>query len=115
MMKQRKHSIRLLFILALFAAWQPAEAQKYPVHITTQLIPPYSLHLSDYVAPGANRISCNLLLNDLTVPDYRVKLVLTIEGEGIRIQTHPTFNPPVTLYGGSPCFLQPANWLPILT
>ncbi|MCD4834576.1 MAG: fibronectin type III domain-containing protein [Bacteroidales bacterium] len=102
MTKQKITYYGLLLILGLFVSFQ-ANAQVYPVQLNTQLIPPYSLRLSDYTAPGTNRIGVNMLLTDLNEPEYYVRLELTIEGNGITIKTSPSFNPgPIILQGGVP-------------
>ncbi|MEM9981578.1 MAG: fibronectin type III domain-containing protein, partial [Bacteroidota bacterium] len=67
----------------------------------TELIPPYSLYLADYVSPASNRLAANLLLTDLSQGSRRVKLRLVIEGLGITIQTRADFlPPPITLQAG---------------
>ncbi|MDX9694678.1 MAG: fibronectin type III domain-containing protein [Bacteroidales bacterium] len=101
-MKQKLKYFIILFIVNLILAFQ-AKSQVYPVQLNTQLIPPYSLRLSDYVAPGTNRIGLNMLLTDLNELNYQVRLELTIEGNGITIKTSPLFNPqPIILDGGVP-------------
>jgi hypothetical protein len=101
-MRQTVKQFVFLLILNLILVVQ-VKAQVYPVQINTQLIPPYSLRLSDYVAPGTNRIGLNMLLTDLNEPEYYIRLELVIEGNGITIKTKPTFNPgPIILEGGIP-------------
>jgi predicted chitinase len=101
-MKQKLKYFIILLIVNLILAFQ-AKSQVYPVQLNTQLIPPYSLRLSDYVAPGTNRIGLNMLLTDLNELNYQVRLELTIEGNGITIKTSPLFNPqPIILDGGVP-------------
>lgn len=97
--------IHLIFILGSISAF----SQNYPVQVNTQLIPPYSLHLSDYVSPGTNRISSTILLNDLTVPNYQVYLKLFIEGDGIQIITSDAYRPSVDIQGGVPYFMSSAD------
>ncbi|MGE0089782.1 MAG: fibronectin type III domain-containing protein [Bacteroidales bacterium] len=101
-MKQRLKYLGILLFLNLVLALQ-VKSQVYPVQLNAQLIPPYSLRLSDYVAPGTNRVGLNMLLTDLNESGYRVRLELTIEGNGITIKTSPNFNhTPVILDGGVP-------------
>lgn len=101
-MRQTVKQFVFLFILNLILAIQ-VKAQVYPVQINSQFIPPYSLRLSDYVAPGTNRVGVNMLLTDLSEPEYYLRLELTIEGDGITIKTKPSFNPgPIILEGGIP-------------
>ncbi len=78
-------------------------AQTYPVSASTQIIPPYSTYLADYVAPGSNKLALNIFLGDINRADIQVRLRLRIEGQGIRIETKPEYLPtPMTLQGGVP-------------
>jgi hypothetical protein len=105
MTKQQLKYYLSITILSLFLSLQ-VKAQVYPVQINTQLIPPYSLRLSDYVSPGTNRVGVNILLTDVTEPEYYIRLELLIEGDGITIRTSPSFNPgPIILQGGVPEYL----------
>jgi len=56
--------------------------QPFPVQATIQVLPPYSPYLSDYVAPGQDRIRITLVLLDQKEPSLPVKLKLHIEGDG---------------------------------
>ncbi len=111
-MKKTVRYFGILLILQLMLTFQ-SKSQVYPVQLNAQLIPPYSLKLSDYVAPGTNRAGLNMILTDLNKPEYYVRLELTIEGDGITIKTSPTFNPgPVILEGGVPQFLTSSGLAP---
>jgi TANFOR domain-containing protein len=80
-----------------------SEGQVFPVQSTVQLTPPYSLYLSDYAAPGFERLRVTAFLIDATRPELNVRFRLRIEGNGIKIETKPEFlPPPVTLLGGVP-------------
>jgi len=73
------------------------------VQVTTQLARPYSLYLSDYTAPGSERITVNIFLTDVSRTDLNIRLRLRIEGQGIKIETKPEFVPPLlTVHGGAP-------------
>ncbi len=73
-------------------------AQNYPVQAFATLTPPYSLKLSDYAAPEGNRMRITLLLKDAQQPTLDVRLKLTIEGNGVKLTTNPSFHPtPITL------------------
>jgi len=88
-------------------------AQVFPVQATTQLRPPYSLFLSDYAAPGSERLALNVFLVDAGRPELNVRFRLRIEGQGIRIETKPEFLPPPTsLTGGVPLQLISADLAP---
>ncbi len=80
-----------------------SEGQVFPVQSTVQLNPPYSLYLSDYAAPGSERLLVTAFLIDATRPELNVRFRLRIEGNGIKIETKPEFlPPPVALLGGVP-------------
>ena len=83
------------------------KAQVFPVQANVSLTPPYSPYLSDYTAPGSQRLIIQLTPNDITTSDHPIKLRVTIEGVGITIRTKQNFVPqPLTLYGGgSPTIL----------
>ena len=101
-MRQTVKYFIILFILNLVLVLD-VKSQVYPVQLNMQLIPPYSLRLSDYVAPGTNRVGLNMLLTDINESGYQVRLELTIEGNGITIKTSPNYNhAPVILDGGVP-------------
>ncbi|HUW05372.1 MAG TPA: fibronectin type III domain-containing protein [Williamwhitmania sp.] len=73
-------------------------AQNFPVQAFATLTPPYSLKLSDYAAPEGNRMRITLLLKDAQQPTLDVRLRLTIEGNGVKLTTNPSFYPtPITL------------------
>ncbi|MBX9851382.1 MAG: fibronectin type III domain-containing protein, partial [Cytophagaceae bacterium] len=95
-------TVRFLVVL-LFSVLIAGKSfsQTYPVEALLSVKPPYSLYLSDYVAPGSDKLNISLFLKDLTKTNYPVKLRLTIEGEGITIRTldHVTFDP-IYLNGG---------------
>ncbi len=88
----------------LFVALQVnSVAQTFPVSANLQLVPPYSVYLSDYTLGGNEQMKLNLFLRDLNEPSYAVKLFFVLEGAGIRIETNPNFAPPpIVLEGGVP-------------
>ncbi|MFM9840580.1 MAG: DUF5675 family protein [Cyclobacteriaceae bacterium] len=91
----------LLFLLTVISLM--SVGQVFPVQSTVQLTPPYSLYLSDYAAPGSERLRVTAFLIDATRPELNVRFRLRIEGNGIKIETKPEFlPPPVTLLGGVP-------------
>ncbi|UII26439.1 hypothetical protein LVD15_24605 [Fulvivirga maritima] len=78
-------------------------SQTYPVQVNTTIIPPYSVYLADYVAPGSERLSLNVMLGDIARPELQTRLRLRIEGQGILIETKPGYlPPPLILQGGIP-------------
>lgn len=82
-------------------------AQQYPVTASTQIIPPYSVYLPDYVVPGSDKMRVILVQNDLTRPSYDVILKMTIEQNGVVIMRSSTrFMPrPLTLSAGVPTII----------
>ncbi len=97
-----KYFKAILFVL-LVASQVESVGQVFPVQSTVQLTPPYSLYLSDYAAPGSERLRVTAFLIDATRPELNVRFRLRIEGNGIKIETKPEFMPPpVTLLGGVP-------------
>ena len=101
--------IGIIVIISLLGG--QLRAQQVPVRVTTQLIPPYSLFLSDYTRPGSNALNVTLLLNELGRLQYRGKLRITIEGQGVTLRTRPGFIPrvPLILDGGIPLQLVGAD------
>jgi TANFOR domain-containing protein len=93
----------LISLLLLFLVARSAMAQTFPVQASTNIVPPYSTLLADYVAPGSQRLALNIFLADLNRPQLQTRLRLRIEGEGISITTRPSFMPPpLILQGGIP-------------
>lgn len=88
-----------ILILSIASAF----SQTFPVSVSTNITPPYSTYLGDYVAPGSERLALNIFLNDINRPELRARLRLRIEGQGILIETKPGFLPaPLILQGGVP-------------
>ncbi|MBT1705421.1 fibronectin type III domain-containing protein [Fulvivirgaceae bacterium PWU20] len=92
----------LVILVCLASIAHTAKAQVYPIQVNAQITPPYTPFLSDYTAPGAQRMMVNFLLKDPTLPEYRGKLRITIDGVGITIRTKQGFTPsePLILQGG---------------
>jgi len=77
-----------LFMLLLLLAVTSVYAQQYPVQAITQLIPPYSPRLSDYYQGDHERLIVTLTNQDMLKPQLRIRLRMTIEGQGVRIQSN---------------------------
>lgn len=91
----------LPFLLVFFFAIRSL-GQSYEVQANIQVLPPYSVFLSDYTSPVSNKLNVTLMVNGAANLDYNVKLKFSIKGEGITIQTSPGFMPtPVKLYAGT--------------
>ncbi|WP_298778380.1 hypothetical protein [uncultured Polaribacter sp.] len=78
---------KLLIAILLTAYSQIATAQTYPVQVNPQLVPPYSLKLSDYQTTSAEKLFVNLLLTDTQELGRQVRLKMYIEGQGLNIET----------------------------
>ena len=84
-----------IFLSALLVPRPAAHAQLFPVQCTPQLVPPYSVYLSDYASPGNERLRVILVQRDLSQPSYQLRLVMSIELNGrIIMRTSRTFTPP---------------------
>jgi hypothetical protein len=96
-----KHSIKMLLgmIICMICSFH-VQGQQYPVQVTPVITPPYSLYLSDYTAPEGN-LQLIIQLRELDRSQYKIKLRLHIEGQGITIQTKASYNPQaIVLQGG---------------
>ena len=88
----------LVFLLPLSAF-----SQTYPVQVNTNITPPYSVFLSDYISTESNSFNVLINLLELDRTNLRVKLRLTIEGAGITLRTRSGYVPqPIVLQGGVP-------------
>jgi hypothetical protein len=96
--------IRNYLTLLLLLIIQQANAQIYPIQATTQLVPPYAVYLPDYATGINNQLRVLLLNKDVTQPDYKVKLIMSIELNGSLImRTSDTYAPgPITLQPNQP-------------
>ncbi|WP_160143449.1 fibronectin type III domain-containing protein [Chryseolinea soli] len=94
----------------------PSWSQVFPVQSTTQLIPPYSVYLSDYAEPGNEKLRVILVQHDLTQPSYALRLVMSVELNGqLILRTARTFNPPpIHLNAGIPTVISGADLSPYL-
>jgi hypothetical protein len=100
---KRVSSIKYLlsFFSLLFAG--EFRAQNYPVHITTQLVAPFSGFVPDYASAGEEKLKLLVLFTDFTKPQYTIKLKISIQGQGITIQSkNYFFDGPFTLQPGIP-------------
>src|SRR5450759_2565756 len=84
-----------------------AQVQVYPVSVTTQLTPPYSVNLVDYAAPGCEQLKVIIVQRDLTQAPYMLFLKMEIELNGrVIIRTSPQYMPPpLTLDPGIPTII----------
>ncbi len=89
-------------------------AQNYPLNSTLQLIPPYSVYLTDYGADEKLRLI--IFLKDLTKPTYHIRLHLKVSLNGkVIIQTNRNFNPPpINIEPNIPTLLSGTDLIPYL-
>lgn len=100
---QKKKPLFLLVLLCLLFS-KSGWTQVYPVQANTHLIPPYSLKLSDYATAQSDKLILNLLLTDVNEFNRRVRLRLTIKGNGLHIRSRDIVvgARPIYLNGGVP-------------
>jgi hypothetical protein len=108
--------IRLCLVFVLTGISCYARAQFYPVQSTPQLVPPYSVYLSDYATPGSEKLRVILVQRDLTHPAYQLRLVMSVELNGkIIMRTSRTYNPPpISLNPGIPTVISGGDLAPYL-
>ncbi len=95
---QKKYRYFLLSFAVFFITI--AKAQVFPVDITPQVIPPYSLQLSEYTTSASEKVLVNLLLTDITRSNLEIRLKLYIENNaGLSIQSTDV------VIGANPIFL----------
>lgn len=102
---------KLLLVLAAFIFFK-AQAQT-PIQVNAQLLPPYSLQVSDYYSPtaaGGQKLNLILLNRDFLRSTINVRLRMVIESQGVRIATREDVTwPIVTLISGTPYYVTPAE------
>src|SRR5450759_837212 len=91
-----------------------AQIQVYPVSLTTQLTPPYSVNLADYAAPGCEQLKLIIVQRDLTQAPYMLYLKMEIVLNGrVIIRTSPQYiPPPLTLDPGIPTVISGSDLYP---
>jgi TANFOR domain-containing protein len=101
-----KKLFRIWNVLSILG-FHVAFGQLHPVQVTTQLVPPYSVYLSDYATPGNDKLRLVIIQRDITKPSYQIRLQVSVELNGKTIfQTSPLFSPaPITLDAGIPTII----------
>lgn len=95
----RETSRKFLLAILVFTA-TVVNAQVFPVQVSVHLTPPYTPYLSDYTAPGSQKLLIQISFNDATVVDYACRLRITIEGVGITLRTRSDYSfQPIMLEG----------------
>lgn len=87
-------------------------SQQLPVSATTILNTPHPVYVNEYYSIGSNALQGIVVLNDLNEPSWDVRLLVTIEGEGIKIKTKGNFLPsnPINLTSGIPLILEGSDF-----
>lgn len=107
-MKQFFFGFHLLAIL--WASTTIAQITRFPATIQLQVVPPYSVFLSDYTDPINGRLQANITFNDFNEPQWQVKFRLSIESNTLRLRTKASFIPsPTTILPGVPVPLTGAD------
>lgn len=109
-----KHHLRYFLCTLVLLLPFSIQAQVWPTQVNTIIIPPYSPYTSDYVnTPG--KMIVNLLLRDVSASNVKVKMRISIEGQGtgVKLTTNPNaVIPPLTLDGGVSLRLTDADLAP---
>lgn len=96
----------LLLLVFITSFGLRAQTDAPPVTAAVQTLPPFTPNLSDWSDPLNDKIGVTLLLNDRAQPGFQVQLRMTIEGQGIRLQTSQDWAPtPIPLSYGIPAQL----------
>lgn len=94
--------LRNILATVLLLAAQSAHAQA-PVQVIPQLIPPYTLTLSDYYNGSQEKLVVLLTNRDLTRPTISVRLRMTISGQSATVRSKDNiYYPPINLDAGIP-------------
>lgn len=97
------HKRLFLIIICFIPFW--IEAQVFPAQVTPQVLPPYSLKLSEYGTSGSEKLIVNLLFTDITESNVQVRLKFFLENNaGLSIQSTDFVAgaTPIFLDGGVP-------------
>jgi len=102
--------------ILIFIGLINVQAQFHPVQVTTQLVPPYSVYLTDYATPGNDKLRLVMLQRDLTKPSYQIRLQFSLELNGTTVlRTSRSFNPaPINLDAGAPTVITGSDLQPYL-
>ena len=94
--------LKTSLLLTILVTSLQANAQTYPVQVTPQIVPPYSIKLSDYATTTSEKLFVNLLLTDINEIGRRVRLKMQIKGQGLTIISNDLIigETPIFLDGG---------------
>jgi len=100
-------SILLLTFMSLSA---PLFSQVYPVSTVTSITPPYPSSLDGFVDQAAGKINLQVVVNDITLTNYPVKLRLIIKSNAVTIVTSASYTTePLYINGGEALVLGTAD------
>src|SRR5688572_27605008 len=66
-----------------------AQVRKHPATVSPVIGRPTSVYLSDYMTPGNNLLSANIVFNDFNEPSWTFRLRIKIESADVRLETLP--------------------------
>jgi TANFOR domain-containing protein len=106
--------LNLYLTLLLLVSIVTVRGQNYAVQSSVQIMPPYSVYLSDYATEGNGKLQVILRQGDLSRPVYQLRLVMTVELNGrVIMRTSRFFNPaPIALDPGVPTVISGAELAP---
>lgn len=85
-------------------------AQQFPVQVTPQLVPPYTLQVSEYYSPIAAKLNLMLLLRDFNKPDLDVRLRMSITSQTVAITTREDVSfGAIKIRSGEPRYIEPGE------
>jgi len=103
---------RFLLSLVLTLLALSAFAQR-PVQVITTVRPAYSTLLSEYYSGDQEKLSVMLINTDASQPFLQVYLRMTIEGQGVKLQTTPYGNyPTIDVMQGAPVTVSQSDLAP---
>ncbi len=78
--------------------------QTTPVNITTQLVAPYSVNLSDYATVSNEKLKVIIVQRDLSKATYqlRLRMSVSLNGQTIMVTSNQFNPPPITVQAGIP-------------
>lgn len=91
----------ILILLTLFTGSTSIFCQVFPVRLNVNIAPPHSPYLADYFGAGSSKMLTTLSFNDINEASLNVRFRITLEGNGITLQTNPNmaFRPYIIVTG----------------
>ena len=97
----------------LVIAGATAYSQVSPVQVVPAVFAPYSTLLSEYYSGTSTRLSVTLINTDFNEPQLKVYLRMTIEGQGVKLQSNLYGNyPAIELTPGLPVTVSQSDLAP---